>query len=134
MTTELWMLFGVTAILWAAILAQQLQLDITGGAKYALSNREQGHNFKGATALSGRLTRNVRNHVEGVAIFAPLVLIAAIANVSNPWTQGAAIAYFITRLLHFVLYAAGITPFRSFAWGIGFFFSIGGFVFGLVTV
>ena len=30
-------------------------------------------------------------------------------------------------------YAAGITPFRSFAWGIGFFFALGSFVFGLVT-
>ncbi|MEO0986969.1 MAG: MAPEG family protein [Cyanobacteria bacterium J06639_14] len=133
MTIELWALFGATALLWMTIFAQQLALDKAVGAKYALSNREQDHNFQGATLLHGRLTRTVRNHVEGLALFAPLILIAAVADVSNVWTRYAAIAFFISRLLHFFFYAAGITPFRSFAWGIGFFFAIGGFVFGLVT-
>ncbi|MEO0376824.1 MAG: MAPEG family protein [Cyanobacteria bacterium P01_A01_bin.17] len=133
MTIELWSLLSVIAILWIAILVQQIHLDKTGGAKYARSNREQGHDFPGATALSGRLTRNIRNHVEGLALFAPLVLMAAIANISNTWTQSAAIAFAVTRGLHFFFYAAGITPFRSFAWGIGFFLALGSFVFGLIT-
>ena len=132
MTIELWALFGVTAILWIAIFTQQIQADKVGGAKYALSNREQGHQFKGATALTGRLTRSVRNHVEGLMIFTPLVLIATATNVSNVWTQYAAIAYFMSRALHFLLYAAGITPFRSLAWALGFFLATGGFVFGLI--
>ncbi|MDJ0705494.1 MAG: MAPEG family protein [Leptolyngbyaceae cyanobacterium MO_188.B28] len=133
MTVELWALLGTIAILWVAILAQQIALDKAVGAQYALSNREQGHNFKGATPLHGRLTRTVRNHVENLAIFAPLVLIAAAAGASNVWTQYAAIAFFISRFLHFFFYTAGITPFRSFAWAISFFLAIGGFVFGLVT-
>ncbi len=133
MTLELWALFGATATLWIAILAQQLALDKAVGAQYALSNREQDHNFKGATRIHGRLTRTVRNHVEGLTLFAPLVLMASVTGVSNVWTQYAAIAFFITRFLHFLFYTAGITPFRSFAWGIGFFFAIGSFVFGLVT-
>lgn len=45
--------------------------------------KEQGHSFQGATALTGRLTRNVRNHVEGLALFAPLVLIASVTGISN---------------------------------------------------
>ena len=133
MTIELWALLGVAAVLWLAILVQQLQLDKVAGAQYALSNRDEGHRFDGATALTGRLTRLVRNHVEGLALFAPLVLIAAVADISNAWTQRTAMIFLVTRLLHFVFYAAGITPFRSFAWGIGFFIAIGGFVFGLVT-
>ena len=133
MTLELWALFGATILLWLAIFAQQLALDKAVGAQYALSNREQDHNFEGATRLHGRLTRTVRNHVEGLALFAPLVLIASVVGVSNIWTQYAAISFFITRLLHFLFYTAGITPFRSFAWGIGFFFALGSFVFGLVT-
>ncbi|AFY38160.1 hypothetical protein Lepto7376_1835 [[Leptolyngbya] sp. PCC 7376] len=132
MTIELWTLFGAAALLWIAILAQQLALDVAVGAQYALSNREQDHNFKGATRLHGRLTRTVRNHVEGLAIFAPLILIAAVAGISNIWTQWTAIAFLVTRCLHLLFYAAGITPFRSFAWAIGFFLSLGGFVFGLV--
>ena len=133
MTIELWSLLGVTAIFWLAIFAQQIALDKAVGAKYALSNREQDHNFEGATLLHGRLTRNVRNHVEGLALFTPLVLISAAASVSNIWTQGAAIAFAVTRFLHFFFYAAGITPFRSFAWAISFFLAIGSFTFGLVT-
>ncbi|MEL6222891.1 MAG: MAPEG family protein [Cyanobacteria bacterium J06627_8] len=133
MTMELWALLGTTAILWIAIVGQQLALDKAIGARYALSNREQDHNFKGATLLHGRLTRTVRNHVEGLSLFAPLILTASVAGISNLWTQCAAIAFCVTRLLHFVFYTAGITPFRSFAWGLGFFFAIGGFVFGLVT-
>lgn len=133
MTTELWSLLGATAVLWIAIFAQQIALDKAVGAKYALSNREQDHHFKGATALHGRLTRTIRNHVEGLSLFAPLVLTATAAGVSNVWTQYAAISFFVTRLLHFLFYTAGITPFRSFAWGIGFFFALGGFTFGLVT-
>ncbi len=133
MTIELWALLGAAATLWLTIFAQQIALDKAVGAKYALSNREQDHNFKGATPLHGRLTRTVRNHVEGLSLFAPLILIAAVAGVSNVWTQAAAVVFFITRLLHLLLYAAGITPFRSFAWGIGFFLALGSFVFGLVT-
>ncbi len=133
MTIELWTLLGATLLLWIAIFAQQIALDKAVGAKYALSNREQDHSFEGATLLHGRLTRTVRNHVEGLSLFTPLILIASIAGISNVWTQYAAIAFFITRLLHFAFYAAGIIPFRSFAWGIGFFFALGSFVFGLVT-
>ena len=133
MTIELWALLGATLLLWLAIFAQQIALDKAVGAKYALSNREQDHSFDGATQLHSRLTRTVRNHVEGLSLFAPLILMASVADISNVWTQYAAVAFFITRLLHFVFYAAGITPFRSFAWGIGFFFALGSFVFGLVT-
>ena len=132
MTLELWTLLGSAAILWIAIFAQQLVLDITGGVQYALSNREQDHNFKGVTPLHGRLTRTVRNHMESLAIFTPLILIAAVAGISNIWTKGAAITFMISRALYLLFYAAGITPFRSFAWMIGFMFSVGAFVFGLV--
>ncbi len=133
MIIELWALLGVAAILWLSIFSQQIQIDKAGGTNYALSNREEGHRFKGATPLTGRLTRNVRNHVEGLALFTPLVVIASVAGVSNIWTQGAAIAFFITRLLHFIFYASGLTPFRSFVWGFGFFVAIGSFVFGIIV-
>jgi uncharacterized MAPEG superfamily protein len=75
----------------------------------------------------------VRNHVEGLALFAPLVLVADAAGVSNPWTQGAALFYLVMRLLHAGFYAGGITPLRSISWGLGFFVGLGAFVFGLVA-
>ncbi|MEM7214674.1 MAG: MAPEG family protein [Pseudomonadota bacterium] len=134
MNIELWSLFGVTIIFWISVFIQQIQLDKAGGTKYALSNREQDHAFDGATALTGRLTRNVRNHVEGIAMFAPLVMIAAVTGTSNFWTETAALLFLASRALHFVFYTGGVTPFRSFAWGVGFFLAIGGFVYGLTSV
>ncbi|MEM9332711.1 MAG: MAPEG family protein [Pseudomonadota bacterium] len=133
MTLELWSLLGVTVIFWLSVFVQQIQIDKVGGTKYALSNRDQGHTFEGATVLTGRLTRNVRNHVEGLVLFTPLVVIASVSDTSNFWTQTAALVFLCTRALHFLFYAGGITPFRSFAWGIGFFLAIGGFIYGLVS-
>ena len=131
MTIELWALTGMAIMLFASIFAQQIAADKAYGAKYALSNRD---------ALPGpaspnveRLGRNVRNHVEGLAVVAPLILIAAIAGLSNPFTQGAAVAAVATRLLHFVFYALGVTLFRSIAWALGFLLAVPVFLFGLIS-
>ncbi len=133
MTIELWALLGTTFILWLAIFTQQVNIDKNSGAKYALSNREQGHEFEGATKTTARLSRNVRNHVEGLAMFAPLVLIAGVAGVSNSFTQYAAVALLAFRFLHFVFYSFGITPLRSIVWGLGFFVAQGAFLWGLLA-
>ncbi|MEM9423069.1 MAG: MAPEG family protein [Pseudomonadota bacterium] len=131
MTIELWALMGAVLLLFVAIFAQQIAMDRIYGAKYALSNRD---------ALDGpvspvveRLTRLVRNHVEGLAIFGSLVLIANAAEVSNSFTQVAALVIVSMRALHFLFYAFGITPFRSFAWGIGFLLATPAFIYGLVS-
>ncbi|MEM7448892.1 MAG: MAPEG family protein [Myxococcota bacterium] len=126
---ELWALLGTTVVLWMAIFLQQIHADRTSGTAYALSNRDGPP--PGATATTARLSRVVRNHVEGLAVFAPLVIVAAVAGVSNIWTQYAAVTVFGARLLHFVFYAAGITPFRSIAWGTGFLLAIPAFLYGI---
>ncbi|WP_366524994.1 MAPEG family protein [Acaryochloris sp. IP29b_bin.137] len=61
------------------------------------------------------MTRTAQKHVEEITLFAPLVLAASVIGISNVWTHYAAIAFFITRFLHFLFYTTGITPFRSFA-------------------
>lgn len=131
MAIELWALTGVVLILFVSIFAQQIIIDRKYGAQYALSNRDALPTEE--SPVVARLTRLVRNHVEGLAVFAPLVLIAGIAGVSNSFTQIAALVILAARFLHFVFYAAGITPFRSFAWGIGFLLATPAFIYGLVS-
>lgn len=131
MTVELWALLGAMMLLWLSLLIQQIFIDKVGGTKYALSNRDGP--VPNATPLNNRLDRVVRNHAEGLAIFAPLVLIGASAGISNSWTQLAAVAIVVLRFLHFFFYATGITPFRSIVWGIGFFLATPAFIYGLVS-
>lgn len=131
MTIELWALLGTTLMLFLSTFAQQIAIDRKYGAKYALSNRDQ---LPGdASPLVGRLTRVVQNHLEGLAVFAPLVLITSVAGISNNFTEIAALVFLSARFLHFIFYAFGITPFRSFAWGVGHLVAIPAFIYGLVS-
>lgn len=131
MAYEIYALTGVTIILFVAIFAQQIAIDRIYGAKYALSNRESVPGDQ--SELVNRLTRIVRNHVEGIAVFAPLVLIAAVSEISNPFTRYSSLAIVILRLLHFLFYSFGVTPFRSFAWGLGFLIATPVFLYGLLS-
>ena len=116
MTIELWMLLGSSMLLFALVMLQQLHVDLTLGPKYALSNREEA---KPNTGISGRIDRAILNLRENLLLFAPVVLILAIAKVSNGSTQNGAILFFVARILHAVTYVLGITMIRSLAWFAG---------------
>lgn len=131
MIIELWALLGATLLLFLSIFIQQIAIDRSYGAKYAISNRAA---LPGeSSALVERLTRLVRNHVEGLAVFVPLVAIAAIADISNSITQTAALVIVGARAAHFIFYAFGITPLRSLAWGVGYLLATPAFIYGLVS-
>ncbi len=131
MSLELIALLGVTLVLFVAILVQQIGIDRAYGATFALSNRDSLP--AEASPTVERLTRLVRNHVEGLVLFSALVLVGAVAGVSNRFTQYAALAILAMRLLHFVSYAFGVTPLRSFAWGIGYMVAMPVFIYGLIS-
>ncbi len=117
MTTELWMLLG-TVILFFAVNLVQFLLALPGlGIKGALGNREE-EPFP-LSGMAGRAQRTVRNHVEGLVMFAPLVLIAAQIGVSNSHTVLGAQVYFATRIAHAVFYILGVKGLRSVAFIIG---------------
>ncbi len=82
--------------------------------------------------MGGRLDRNVRNQVEGLAFFAPLVLIASVADISTGLTQAAAIIVVIARALYVPAYAFDLNPFRTMFW-MGSFFGSGAFAFGIIS-
>lgn len=63
-----------------------------------------------------RAQRTVDNMKEGMMLFAPLVLIAAAAGISNNMTVLGAQIFISARVAHAVLYLAGVPWLRTLVW------------------
>lgn len=61
------------------------------------------------------------NAIENLVIMAPAVLIAHVLNISSPTIGTAVMVYFFARLVHFVVYTAGIPVVRTLAYAVGWF-------------
>jgi len=59
------------------------------------------------------------NAIENLAVFAPLVLVGAILEVSSKATVLSAQIYVAARVAHYVIYTAGIPVVRTFAFLVG---------------
>jgi uncharacterized MAPEG superfamily protein len=59
------------------------------------------------------------NAIENLAIFAPIVLTAHVLGISTAATKAAVVVYFFARLLHFVVYSAGIPAARTLTFTAG---------------
>ncbi len=116
MTTELTMLVYATALLVALVLFQAAVGVRALGAVPLAGHRD---NLPAATGFHARMLRVVDNHREGVTMFAPLVLIAAAANIHNGMTVLGAELFFWSRLVHAILYIAGAPMIRPLAWAVG---------------
>ena len=116
MTIELWMLLANSAILFILIMLQQLYIDLTAGPKYALSNRSEPIT---KSPLAGRIERAIANLKENLLLFAPVVLVLAVAGVSTKATQTGAILFFVARIVHAITYVSGIILVRSLSWFAG---------------
>jgi uncharacterized MAPEG superfamily protein len=130
MTIETLTLIGLGAILFASILAQSLHTDLTAGFAYSFSSRDA--TAPGAGVLGPRLARNVRNQVEGLALYLPFALAASELEVSNAWTEGAAAVYLAARTLHPLAYGFGLNPLRTLVWSAGFC-ALPAFAWGLLA-
>nr|WP_275944968.1 MAPEG family protein [Bradyrhizobium sp. dw_411] len=62
-----------------------------------------------------RARRAHLNAIENLAVFAPLVLVAAIVEVSTKATVLSAQIYVVARLVHYVIYTVGIPVIRTIA-------------------
>jgi uncharacterized MAPEG superfamily protein len=69
--------------------------------------------------FQARTKRLVDNHREGLILFAPLILAAAVLNISNSWTVLGAQIFFYSRLAHSIIYLAGWPVVRFVAWLVG---------------
>lgn len=116
MTVELTMLVCSVALLFALILIQALAGVLAQGLPEMAGSRD---GLPDPKPFQARTKRIVDNHREGLALFAPLVLVAAVAHISNPATVLGAQLFFYARVVHAVLYLVGVPWVRPIAWGAG---------------
>jgi uncharacterized MAPEG superfamily protein len=76
-------------------------------------------NLPDPTGMFARAKRNVDNHREGLILFAPFVLIAAMTQNFDPMTALGAQLFFYSRVAHGILYLAGVPWLRTLAWVVG---------------
>lgn len=119
LTPELYCLTLValaTILMWVPYTLARI---VTRGVMAALANPDPS--FAPDPAWAERARRAHSNAIENLAVFAPLVLIAALVGVSTPATVFAAKLYLAARLVHYLVYAAGIPVVRtlSFVTGVG---------------
>jgi uncharacterized MAPEG superfamily protein len=116
MSVELTMLAYSAALLLVLVLIQATA-GIRSVGLVPLANSRDG--LPSAQGFHARALRCVDNHREGLAIFAPLVLVAALTHVSNGTTVLGAQLFFYSRVAHAVLYLAGAPMIRPLAWAVG---------------
>jgi uncharacterized MAPEG superfamily protein len=116
MTTELTMLAYAVALLIVLVLFQATVGVQAKGAIPLANNRDD---VGPATGFHARMLRVVDNHREGITMFAPLVLIAAAANIHNGTTVLGAELFFWSRLVHAILYIVGVPMVRPLVWAVG---------------
>ncbi len=104
----------VTALMWIPYMTARV---LTRGTVKALANPDPS--FKPDPAWAERARRAHANAVENLAVFAPLVIVAALMGVSTPATVLAAQVYLGARLVHYVVYSAGIPVVRTLAFVTG---------------
>ena len=116
MTVELTMLVCSVALLFLLILIQALAGVLAQGLPQMAGSRD---GLPEPKPFQARTKRLVDNHREGLALFAPLVLVAAVAHISNPATVLGAQLFFYARVVHAALYLVGAPWIRPIAWGVG---------------
>lgn len=117
MTTELWMLTATT-ILFMLLLAMQSVVSLVAGVSITVLVGDRS-DLPAAEGLRGRAARTVNNSVEGMIIFAPLVVIAHLAGISNELTVMGASIYFWSRVAYVPCYMFGIPWIRTLVFGAG---------------
>ena len=118
MTRELfWLTLTVilTGLLWVPYILNRIQVRGVSGAMANPSRTD-----KPQAEWANRLMFAHDNAVENLIVFAPLVLILNAADVSTPTTVLACAVYFWSRLVHLIVYTAGLPVLRTIAFVVGF--------------
>jgi uncharacterized MAPEG superfamily protein len=115
MTTEILMLTLSVGLLLLLVLIQATAGVLAQGLMPMANNRD---NLPAPKPFQARTLRVVDNHREGLTMFAPLILVAALLQLSNQWTVLGAQLFFYGRLAHAVIYLAGWPLIRPLAWAL----------------
>lgn len=115
MSFELQAIVWTSLTLFALLFFQGGLVPVVQGLGWGLGSRDAPRD---RTVLQGRAARTVANHMEGMALFVPLVLVAHLAGISTALTVWGAILYLGGRILFVPLYLFGVPVLRSATWGV----------------
>ena len=116
MTTELLMLAATGGLLLLLPLIQGTRNVLVLGLTTAAGNQED---IAPWTGLNDRLNRAIRNLIEAIGIFAPIVVAVLISGSNNETTAMGAQLFVIARVAHALVYTLGIPWVRTAAWAAG---------------
>jgi uncharacterized MAPEG superfamily protein len=101
---------AATALMWVPYVLARMT---THGVMRAIGN--PGPGYPTDAPWADRARRAHINAIENLAVFAPLILVGAIIEVSTKVTVLSAQIYVAARLAHYVIYTAGIPVIRTLA-------------------
>jgi uncharacterized MAPEG superfamily protein len=110
----------LTTLVWAVALAfVQMLIAVSAAILQVGVPRLAGNraDLPALTGWAGRAQRAYTNMLESLALFAPLVLIAEIADKINVVTGAGVQLYFWARVVYAVVYIAGVPWLRTAVWG-----------------
>lgn len=113
MSIELSLLVWSVALAFAQMLVAVAGATEQVGVLSLVGNRED---FTERTGWAGRAVRAHRNMIENLMLFAPLVLVAAVADRTNSVTALGAHLFFWARLVYTFVYLIGIPWLRTGVW------------------
>lgn len=116
-TSELYSLTVIsaaTALMWVPYVTARMT---TFGVMRSID--VPGADYPVDVPWADRARRAHLNAIENLAVFAPLVIVAAIVEVSTRMTVLAAQIYVFTRLVHYVIYIFAIPVIRTAAFLVG---------------
>jgi uncharacterized MAPEG superfamily protein len=116
MTVELYALLATAMLLLVLALVSTALYGAQVGNSSLMGNRE---GIEPATGAAGRAQRAHRNLLENALPFAVAVLTARALHITTPVTQDAALIFIGARVIHALVYIAGIEKIRTLAWLVG---------------
>lgn len=116
MTTELTVLAYAGLLALLLTLIQGTRSVLLLGLPTAAGNQ---HDVPAWTGWNDRLNRALRNHMESLIIFVPVVLAIQLGGLNNETTATGATLFIIARAAHAVLFTLGVPWLRTGAWAAG---------------
>lgn len=116
MSTELYMLAMAGGFILLLTLIQGTRNIFALGLVTAAGNQ---HHIAPWSGWNDRLNRAIRNQIEGIVIFAPILLAVELANFNNETTALGAQMFVYARVAHAIVYTLGIPWVRTTAWAVG---------------
>jgi len=116
MNIEIQILAAVGVLLLLLTLIQGTRNVLVLGLPAAAGNQ---HDIAPWTGWHDRLNRAIRNLIEAIVIYAPIAVVVSILGVGTDTSAFGAQIFLSARILHAVVYTAGIPWIRTVAWFAG---------------